>query len=771
MRYLLSTTALLLLAVPAAQAQVFPETKLTASDGTGSDLFGSSVAISDGTVIVGSPGDDDGPRNSGSAYLFDLATGTETKLTASDRGLEDRFGTSVAISGGTAIVGSPDDDDDGSFSGSAYLFDVGTGAETKLTASDGQGSDRFGTAVSISNDTAFIGTFRPGRGSAYLFDVPTGTESKLSASDGADLDRFGAAVAISGGAAIVGSPGDRDNGNFSGSAYLFDLTTGTETKLTASDVERLDRFGSSVAISGGAAIIGAIGDNDNGTNSGSAYLFDIATGTETKLTASDAAASDEFGNAVAISGRVAVVGAYENAENGNLSGSAYLFDVASGRQVAKLTASDGAALDRFGSSVAIDGTTVVVGARGNGNPVRTGAAYVFDLTPRWNAPFGGSYDSAANWAGLAPSRIDGFDTFINPDMSQTIFGPSRASEAGAVELGFGAGFATLSMRAGGGIIAADGMEIGRNGRLQGSGGIAGDIRNQGEIGLDGLALTGDIVNENLVEGEGRVGGDLTSIPGGEIRLGEGDRLTVMGNFTNDGVVNALGATVPGADPTSLDVRGVSNSRGDIRFIGGRSTIFGAMSNLPGGQVLNGGGGELILFDLFVNAGDLATGVGSTTIMAGDYVGPGSTSGGGTLIFEGGVSTGASPGLIDFGNDISLADTSVTEMELAGRLRGTEYDAWDVTGTLTLGGTLDLVHLEGFMANAGDSFTLFTATDGITGSFGSINYAPLGSGLWTEVRTANSYGFAVTPTAAPIPLPAGVWLLASGLGLLFVRRRA
>ena len=140
-------------------------------------------------------------------------------------------------------------------------------------------------------------------------------------------------MAISGSTAIVGAPfvGAPFNDN-SGSAYLFDFSDPcsiTETKLTASDAAADDFFGVFVALSGSTAIVGANCDDHAGSYSGSAYLFDVATGVQlTKLTASDAAAGDYFGYSVALSGSTALVGAAFDDDGGSDSGSAYLFDVA-----------------------------------------------------------------------------------------------------------------------------------------------------------------------------------------------------------------------------------------------------------------------------------------------------------------------------------------------------------------------------------------------------------------------------------------------------------
>ena len=362
--------------------------KLLAADGTAGNDFGGSIGVSGTTAVVGADNDNDNGTYSGSAYLFNTATGAQiAKLVPADGAASDFFGISVAISGTTAVVGAHFDDDRGSNSGSVYVFDATTGSQiTKLLAADGASNDNFGFAVAIDGTVAVVGAAwddvsGSSSGSAYVFNAITGAQiAKLVPTDGAAQDYFGRAVAVSGTTAIVGAPWDDDNGDTSGSAYLFDTTTGAQVaKLLPSDGASADYFGYAVAISGTTAIVGAWANDAPVANAGSAYLFDTTTGVQiAKLTAADAVAWDSFGEFVAIDGTTAVVGAPGDDDNGSGSGSAYVFDITTGAQLAKLVPGDGAASDEFGCAVAISGTTAAIGARqDDDNGTDSGSAYVF----------------------------------------------------------------------------------------------------------------------------------------------------------------------------------------------------------------------------------------------------------------------------------------------------------------------------------------------------------------------------------------------------------
>jgi len=312
------------------------------------------------------------------------------QLLAVDGNAGDWFGTSVAMSGNMVVIGAIHDKNYKRDTGSAYVFDVTTGQQLfKLLASDGAGFDYFGISVAVDGNLAVIGASGKGENttsssSAYVFDITTGQQLiKLRASDGEAFDYFGGSVSISGNLAVIGAFADDDNGIDSGSAYVFDVTTGQQLfKLLPDDGSAGSRFGFSVAASGKMAVIGAYLDDGIGTTSGSAYVFDITTGQQLfKLLPDDGGVGSRFGFSVAMNGTTVVIGAYLDEDNGTASGSAYVFDINTGQQLFKLLATDARAGDVLGYSVAVNGNNAVVGAiADNDNLGESSSVYVFDIT-------------------------------------------------------------------------------------------------------------------------------------------------------------------------------------------------------------------------------------------------------------------------------------------------------------------------------------------------------------------------------------------------------
>ena len=469
---------------------LFVETKLTASDGAADDRFGwivSSAGDLDGDgyddLIVGAYDDDD---DSGSAYVYyGSASGIdrtrEDKLTASDRAEGDLFGISVSSAGDLdgdgyddLVVGAYADSDNGSYSGSAYVYygsasGIDSTSEAKLTASDGAEVDLFGGSVSGAGDLdgdgyddLVVGAYNDddngsNSGSAYVYygsasGIDRTSEAKLTASDGTTFDYFGGSVSGAGDLdgdgyddLVVGAFGDNDNGSASGSAYVYygsssGIDSTREAKLTASDGATDQAFGFSVSGAGDLdgdgyddLVVGAFGDNDNGLASGSAYVYygsssGIDSTREAKLTASDGAEGDRFGMSVSGAGDLdsdgyddLVVGAEADHDNGWYSGSAYVYYGSSSgidsSSEAKLTASDGAEGDWFGDSVSsagdLDGDgydDLVVGAyRDDDNGTDSGSVYVFA---------GACRDSDGD--GWCPSEgdCDDGDVTVNPNATE-----------------------------------------------------------------------------------------------------------------------------------------------------------------------------------------------------------------------------------------------------------------------------------------------------------------------------------------------------------------
>jgi FG-GAP repeat len=381
-----------------ASASVAPSARLRAelSGSPGGGGVGGSVAISGATAVVGAPGTNvGGVVGAGAVYVF-ARSGTgvsatwtqQAELTAPDGARFDGFGQAVAISGSTVVVGAPEHN---TGIGAVYVFARSAGTwsqQAELVGSDSTFGAYFGSSVAISGSTAVVGAVDiggngtpAGPGAAYVF-VRSGPywaqHAELTASSVTGINFFGASVAISGATVLVGATGVYGD---PGSAYVY-VRSGTawlgtwsqQAELTAGDGAANDQFGQPVAISGSTALVGAF-EHDSST--GAAYVF-TQSGTawpqQAELTGGDGAANDEFGWSVALSGSTAVVGAYGHNSS---TGAAYVFKQSGTAwpQQAELTAGDGAAGDEFGYWAGTATATALAGAPAHNS--NAGAAYVF----------------------------------------------------------------------------------------------------------------------------------------------------------------------------------------------------------------------------------------------------------------------------------------------------------------------------------------------------------------------------------------------------------
>jgi hypothetical protein len=420
--------------------------------------FGYSVALSDGILAIGAPFDParagEGGVACGAVYVYKRRQGRwepQARIPSPNGHRGDCFGFSLALSGGTLVVGANEEsrlagdagsgDTDDAFCGAAYVFvrrAAGWVLEERLAPRLQRAGDNFGYSVGVCGDTIVVGAPREslgGResGAAFVFAREGGhwtQKAYIKAPNVDPDDYFGSSVSISGDVIVVGAPfeaaksrgvdGDmKDNSApFSGAVYVYRLREDAWTRegyLKASNAQEGDNFGLSVSVSGDTLVVGAHleasrshkvngGQSDNSQPfSGAAYVFERRQGIwfqSAYLKGSNSETYDWFGYSVAISQDLIIVGASgesstardrdgDQADNSApFSGAAYLFSRSglSWKQHAYLKASNTANGDGFGSSVAVSGHTIAVGAhsedRGPGGQEDrslrdSGAVYVY----------------------------------------------------------------------------------------------------------------------------------------------------------------------------------------------------------------------------------------------------------------------------------------------------------------------------------------------------------------------------------------------------------
>lgn len=373
------------------------------------DYFGTSVALSGTRMVVGSYRDDGFGDNAGTAFVYDLAGATPaTPIASPDKPLPaaaDYFGNAVAISGTTVLVAAWHDDRGDLESGATYVYSLTSPTpDVSLLALDNPvaGSlDRFGTAVAIDGNLVAIGS--PGAdagataaGRVRLHDLSASKPTAILATledPNPDVDEnFGAAVAVSGPVVVVGGPGDDDGAEDTGRVYVYNtglLPLTTPARVLSNPAPAAgDRFGSAVAISGNLVVVGAELDDAGAVDSGTAYVYNLASPTPWipvyTLANPSPAAGDHFGCAVSIAGSRVVIGASKDDNGATDAGMAYVYDLGGASPTVPLyTLADPGPVvvdDGFGNAVAISGNTVAVAASGKDTgAANAGAVYVYNL--------------------------------------------------------------------------------------------------------------------------------------------------------------------------------------------------------------------------------------------------------------------------------------------------------------------------------------------------------------------------------------------------------
>lgn len=427
--------AIIFFASISLQAQTFDlHTKLFARDRAVGNQVGYAVSVSGNYAAIAASDASSGQiQNAGECiYIFEKANGSwvqKQKLVASDKAPGNDFGHAVSISGNYIVVGAPGSE---TGTGKVYVFERNAAGDwieiEKISSHDKSQGNLFGTSVSVSGNYFIVGApnnatdasasnAKSGAGAVYLFlrsNSGWNEVKKIVASDRSSGANFGFSVSLDGNHAIVGAPYEKKDSTGSnpidaaGAAYVFELNSSGQLdevhKITDWSRNVMDYFGYSVAIDGNTILVGSPFEDEDLNmqntldNAGSVQVFERKNDNRwwwtQKLISQDRAAGDNFGHSVALSGNIAIVGAVaaDDAVNSiSASGAAYIFLYDGDKQgwatkQVKVMASDRAANDWFGYSVAADANNLIVGAplqdKSNNRLLadNAGAAYVFEKT-------------------------------------------------------------------------------------------------------------------------------------------------------------------------------------------------------------------------------------------------------------------------------------------------------------------------------------------------------------------------------------------------------
>ncbi|HYA58416.1 MAG TPA: hypothetical protein VEH57_08180 [Thermoplasmata archaeon] len=368
---------------------------LSSTDATTSGEFGYSVAADSSIVAVGAPNEAVGGYGAaGHAYLYNSAGALTHVLTSPTPQAAGWFGWSVAVSGNLVVVGAPGEAEFGTaLAGNVYVFNSSGALLASYTSPYGRNGGAFGRSVAIDGNTIIIGAPNENganiafSGDAYIVDYPAKTLRLVFSPVPQSSGAFGYAVSVNGNLAIVGAPGEQSGGvSGAGTAYLVSTVTNDVIKaIPAPQPSPLGSFGSSVAISYPYVVVGAPGEPSIPLENGSAYLFNLITHSVAVLGSPTPSTNGFFGSAVAVDPTTILVGAPGESSGGEFSaGNAYMFSTLTGTLITSDFAAPGWPYDGyFGSTVAEVGSTAVIGANmaNSSGQYHAGLAFLFDNIP------------------------------------------------------------------------------------------------------------------------------------------------------------------------------------------------------------------------------------------------------------------------------------------------------------------------------------------------------------------------------------------------------
>ena len=395
------------------------------------DRFGSTLDVAGDTAIVGAYMDDTGAVDAGSAYLYDLSTGTLLfTLNNPTPELNDGFGRIVALNENYAIVGAARDNTNAVSAGSAYVYDVATGNLLYTLNNPAPAtSDLFGYHVDIDDDHTVVGAYfnddgATNAGSIYIYDTATGVLLNTIDNPTPEVnDYFGLRFVLDGDYVVVAARGDNTGATDAGSVYVYNVNTGVLLlTINNPEPEAGDVFGQRLDISGNHLIVSADRDDTDATDAGTVYIYDLTTGTLlTTISNPVPENGDLFGHAVSIDGNYAVVTSILDSTGAANTGTVYIFEVSTGQLVYTLTNPTPEASDTFGQSVSIDGNVLTVGSsRDDIGGTDTGAVYTYVINFNdADTLYGGAGDDTLY-------GLEGADILYGQDGADILFGGSNS---------------------------------------------------------------------------------------------------------------------------------------------------------------------------------------------------------------------------------------------------------------------------------------------------------------------------------------------------------